>query len=276
MNLISAYGLPGTERMDMGAMLATLDAWAERVGAFTRESLPRYHSRPAQFGSLARFKVTAMIRVLAREIGVRYNPARITDPENFTDPEDSFIHGLLGPRRMGTCASLPFLLTALGRRLNYPLKIVLAPAHCFCRWDGLDERFNIEWHADGLNTHPDEHYRHWPHEWTPKVIEDQRARPTFLVSLTPQQELAHCAHTRAAQLDIAGRRDEAVAAVRVAYRLWPTYNHGVWLTHLTTKAKFPARRFPHLPCEETAGQTAFGRLVEEEGAVVIGSSIFTR
>ena len=277
MNLISASGLAGTENMDIGAMLALLDTWADRVRTFTREQMPIFSSRHEEFGdSLARFKMTAMIRVLARDIGIRYNPARITDPDNFTDPEDSFIHGLLRPRRMGTCASLPTFLVALGRRLGYPLKVVLAPAHCFFRWDGLDDRFNIEWHEQGLNTHPDSHYREWPFKWTSKAYERERMQPTFLVSLTPQQELAYCAHTRASQLDIAGRRNEAVAAARVAYRLWPKHAYAVWVTHLTTKTAYPENAFPHLPCKETAGNDAFARLLREKHAVVIDPRTLAR
>jgi hypothetical protein len=93
MNLISAYGLPGTEAIDMGGLLARLDAWAKQVDAHTLKHMTFYHARAAAFGSPARFRMTAMIHCLNREIGIRYNRARITDPDNFDDPEDAFIHG---------------------------------------------------------------------------------------------------------------------------------------------------------------------------------------
>jgi len=181
-------------------MLTELDRWAKQVSSYTLKHIKTFHARRAEFGSLARFRVTAMLTCLTRDLGVRYNPERISDPDNFADPQDSFIHGLLGPRRMGTCASLPVLLTALGRRLRYPIKLVLAPQHCFCRWDSSEERFNIEYHQGGLNSHPDEHYGEWPIRWTQGMDEHNRVRPTYLLSLTPQQELAYCAQMRAYQL----------------------------------------------------------------------------
>jgi hypothetical protein len=164
---------------------------------------------------------------------------------------------------MGTCASLPVLLTALGRWLGYPLKLVLAPGHMFCRWDSPGERFNIEYNEQGLNSHPDEFYQEWPHPWTPEMHEQERKCPEFLVSLTPQQELAHFARTRSTSLGVAGRKQEAVAAMKVAFRYWPRHCHGVLVNHLMTKALFPDLQFPDLPSKETAGAEAIQRIIAE-------------
>lgn len=249
MNLISAYGLPGAENMDIGALLARLDAWAKQVAAFTLRNIRIFHARRGEFGFLARYQITAMLHCLTKEIGVRYNLERIADPDNFDDPEDSFIHGILGPRRLGTCASLPVLLTSLGRRLGYPLKLVLSPSHCFCRWQSSKERFNIEYHNEGFNSHSDQHYREWPRPWTDRFSKHERKQPMYLISLSPPQELSYCAFTRACQLDIAGRRQEALETMHAAYRLWPNRAAGVWITHLTTKAMYPEKSWPHLPCK---------------------------
>jgi hypothetical protein len=126
--------------------------------------------------------------------------------------------------------------------MGYPLKLVLAPGHVFCRWDTPDERFNIEYNPQGLNSHPDERYRAWPVEWTPELQEREREYPQFLVSLTPQQELALFATLRSHSLDTAGRRQEAAAAMKVAFRYWPRPCYGVMVNHLMTKALFPDRR----------------------------------
>ncbi len=226
-----------------------------------------FYKRRSQFGSLARFRVTLMVQYLMRQCGVHYNPDRIKDPVNFDDPEDSFIHGLLGPRRSGTCASLPVLITAVGRRIGYPLKLVLAPCHCFFRWDSFDERFNIEYHPNGLNFHPDSFYEEWPFKWNQQLYERERTNPMFLQSLTPTQELAFCARNRTSQLDVAGRRNEAVASMKVAHRLWPTEANAIWVTHLATKALFPNRQFPRAPCQETAGEAAAERLNRRQTTV---------
>jgi len=273
MNLICAYGLPGTEDMDIAAMLRLLDSWAKRVWVFTRQHMSLYESGQSGFNSLAEFRIASMLHVVTKEFRVSYNPERLDDPDNFDDPADSFIHGILGPRRMGTCASLPVLFTAIGRRLRYPLYLVEAPGHLFYRWDTLEGRFNIEFHEQGLNIHPVEHYRQWPFPWPSELIEREAHTPTYLISLTAQQELALCAGMRAQFLgDMPARRTEAARTMRIAYNLWPAHRYGVWLNHLLTKARFPDRDFPRLPCEETAG-VAVLRQAAAQGLLEPGAAI---
>lgn len=62
-------------------------------------------------------------------------------------------------RRTGTCASLPVLYAAVGRRLECPLKLVTARNHFFVRWDGAGERLNIKATTEGVTTFEDEYYR---------------------------------------------------------------------------------------------------------------------
>ena len=275
MNLISAYALPGTDDLDVLRALQTLDEWATHIRKKTARALPLYHAHRDRFASRAQFNLAVLIEALTRDFGIRYNPEFVGEPMErpppLIDPADTFIHGILGPRRMGTCASLPVVIVALGRRLGYPLKLALAPQHAFCRWDSARERFNIEFNEAGLNSHPDEHYREWPFKWPPQLHERERARPYFLVSMTSQQELATFAFNRAVSLDLVGtnRRKEALATMQVAQRLWPAHVHAVWLTHLTTKIMYPERLYPHEPCEETAGKAAMDRLVREKGAVIV-------
>jgi len=273
MNLVCAYGLTGKYDIEIEAMLKLLDTWASRCRTYISQKTPLYHANPRKWGSLAKFQVQAIAKVLTKQIGIRYNAILDGEPGKhaapITDPADTFIHGILGSRRTGTCASLPVVMVAIGRRLGYPLKLVLAPEHAFCRWDSVDERFNIEYDELGVAFHPDDHYKEWPFKWTPQVHERNRAKPYFLISLTPQQELANFAFNRAYHLNVIGceRRMEAVATMRVAQGYWPTHTHAVWITHLSTKALFPERNWPHAPCEETAGKAAMERLVREKGAV---------
>jgi transglutaminase superfamily protein len=271
MNLICAYGLTGKHDIEIEAMLKTLDVWPQRVAEHTSKRIGLFHKNRERFGSLARFRITAMIHVLTSEFNVHYNPDRITDPGDWSDHGDAFIHGALGPKRHGTCASLPVLFTAIGRRLGYPLYLTIMGNHCFCRWDSPEERFNIEYSHGGLNSHSDEHYKHWPQEWTPEVYEYQRKRPCWLMSLTPQQDLAYCAHTRATQLSVVNRHDEAHATQVMAYQLWPNKLYGVWSTHLLTKKIFREKKWPFFPCEETAGQEMFDKLAKQPGVRTVPS-----
>src|SRR5262249_10838641 len=106
------------------------------------------------------------------------------------EPADGFIHGaILG--KGGTCASIPVVYAAVGRRLGYPMKIVSAKGpgfdHLLARWDnGQGERLNIEGTGHGLSCHPDESYRTGFYAITPDIEKKGR----FLVSMTPREELA--------------------------------------------------------------------------------------
>ena len=237
MNLICAYGLPGTRDMDMMGMLHLLNVWAQRVDAFTHQHWDRFTSGRSSTHSAAEFRLVALFHVVTQEFGVRYNPERLADPDDFSDPADSFVHGILSRRRMGTCASLPVLFVAIGRRLGYPLKLVESPGHLFFRWEAPGRRFNIEFNDVGLNIHDDDHYRQWPEPWHPAMVELEKRNPTYLVSFTPVQELSIFACNRALFLiDIPARRFEALETMRVACRLWPNHRNDHWLKHVTTRA----------------------------------------
>jgi hypothetical protein len=113
---------------------------------------------------------------------------------------------------------MPVLYVAIGRRLGYPMRLVLAKQHVFCRWDDGQERFNIEGAGNGgVSYLPDEHYRSWP-----KPISDAEMKTgEFLKSLTPREELATFLLSRGACLHANERMPEARACLAEAHRLMP-------------------------------------------------------
>jgi hypothetical protein len=135
----------------------------------------------------------------------------------FADSQDVFLHGLLGPRRMGTCSSMPILYLALGRRLGYPLKLVTTKGHLFLRWESETERFNLEATGRGMNRYDDEHYKQWPFPLTEQEI----AENGYLQSLGPEEERAVFLTIRSQCLKENGRLPEAEAALAEAVRLAP-------------------------------------------------------
>ena len=175
LNLICAADLPGSEGLDIPAELERLDAWAARVRAETDRDIHNFFKNPAEFEhSEPYYRVLMLVTVLQQDLGVRYNPDRVHEPD-FTNSKDLFIHGLLQaspgqddaeevPHDGGTCVSLPVLYVAVGRRLGYPLKLATTKEHVFARWDDGHERFNIEATSIGLNTFPDEYYKNWDHD----------------------------------------------------------------------------------------------------------------
>jgi hypothetical protein len=157
---------------------------------------PRYadHYRHSE----AYLRANFVLQVLQEDLGVYYDMAA-KDNFNFTDSRVAFIHGMIPAKGQtiadtpgGTCASMPVLYVAVGRRLGYPLKLVTTKAHVFARWDGKDhphpkwrERFNIEG-TNGFSSFPDDYYRTWPF----KVSDAEVKSNGWLVSLTPMEEFA--------------------------------------------------------------------------------------
>ena len=225
MNLLCAEGLRGAENLDLGAGLATLDQWADRVAFETRRHRYQFQKSPGEFDhSEAKFRMLMLGVVLQTNFGVRYNPDRITaagvfEPSQvfFADSRDVLLHGLLGERRMGTCSSLPVLYIAVGRRLGYPLKLVKTKTHLLVRWDSPAEQFNIETSGRGVGWHDDDHFRKWPMP----VSEEEIAAFGLLKSMTPAQEFATFLSIRASCLRAQGRAEEAITCYEHAIQLDP-------------------------------------------------------
>jgi uncharacterized protein YeaO (DUF488 family) len=225
MNLLAAEGLPGTGAFDVQRAVATLDAWAKRVGSETERHRHRFRNNPAEFEhSEGFFRMLMLAVVLAEDFGVHYKQEAKAAPTTaqmqdgfFGDAQDVFLPGLLGPKRQGTCSSLPVLYVAVGRQLGYPLKLVTTKAHLFVRWEDKNERFNVEAAGDGLNRFDDAYYRQWPFAVTEQDVQAEG----YLKSLTPAEELAAFQSIRDLCWLEAGRRKEAAEAFGAAARLAP-------------------------------------------------------
>lgn len=169
LNLACAEGLPGTQDLDVNEYLKTLHEIAIRVRGETERHLYRFKQNPAEFdNSEAFFRMLMLTVVLAEDFKITYDPARKAGPMTgdegdrfFADASNVFVHGLLGPKRQGTCSSMPVLYVAVGRRLGYPLKLVTTKGHLFVRWEGSGERFNVEATSHGLNRFEDGRNPRW-------------------------------------------------------------------------------------------------------------------
>jgi hypothetical protein len=189
-NLACAEGLPGADEIDVDYCLYKLD-YAEAVRSYTLRLMPQFRRKPHEYeDSEAYFRALAMITALQRDLGVRYNPAKIPEDAPF-ETADSFIHGVI-PGDGGTCATLPVVYAAVGRRLGYPIRLVSTrgkkSGHLFCRWDdpATGERFNIEAAGRGLTTPGDDYFRAGLYDLSPQA----EAEGCHLRSMTPRMELA--------------------------------------------------------------------------------------
>jgi hypothetical protein len=140
----------------------------------------------------------------------------------FDDSKLLFIHGLLSKHRIGSCSSLPVLFTAVGRRLGYPIRLVLAVQHIFIRWEDDGESFNMEGSGpDFINSHPSEFYIDQPRKWT----HEEKTCGALLRAISPLEELAAFLYMRYSYLRAHNRWVEARDAMRHASRLHPGHPH---------------------------------------------------
>ena len=241
-NLLCASDMPTTEGLEIEQALSVLDEWAEKVAEVTDRHLyrvtdprPEYANRYK--GSEAHFRAEMLAQVLQEDLGVHYNKSAIGN-FSFVDPGVAFIYSMIpGPDQTiaetpgGTCASMPVLYVAVGRRLGYPLRLVTTQSHVFARWDGeasdnpvWRETFNCET-TNGFCKYDDARYRTWP----VPVTEEQVVVNGFLKSLSPAEEFALFLGARGhhgldvGQLDFAARCYENACrydTTRPCYRLW--------------------------------------------------------
>ncbi len=199
--------------------MRTLDQWTDRVRQETLAYEPRFRRNPAEnFNSEADFRMLTLITVLQRDLGVRYNLYRVSNPD-FGTSKDLFIHGMVNDDNGGTCASMPVLYAAIARRLGYPVRLVQAKQHLFNRWDDPNgERLNIDGSGLGMNTLEDQFYREWPLAITDEGI----ARGDYLKSLTIEEDFAVFLASRGHCLFDHGRFEEALQMYREAAKRVPT------------------------------------------------------
>ena len=232
-NMLCALGLPGIQHIEMSVAQRTLASWVNHVQSETAKYLSNFRQNRASFNnSEAYYRMLTLVTVLQQDFGVHYNPSRIggantleSNDAFFADASDVFLHGILGPRHRGTCASMPVLYVAVGRSLGYPLNLVTTKGHLFARWEDAKEHFNIEATNEGLNCYPDEYYQHWPFELTPAEIKSGR----YLRSLTSKEELALFLQTRGMCLKANGRFAEAREAWEKARQLAPDWTEHKYL-----------------------------------------------
>ncbi len=167
-----------------------------------------------------------MALLIKQELGCNYNQelvdsGALTDMEStrfFNDSSDIFINGLLQEGK-GTCSSLPVLMVAMGRRLDYPLYFISCRAHAFVRWDDGIEKYNIEITSpgQGINSHPDKYYMKWPYPITEEHIQTRE----YLRNLTNKEILGVFARQRTICFVEHGLYEEAISSCAYASRIFP-------------------------------------------------------
>jgi hypothetical protein len=245
-NLLCATALPDANGLDLIKCLRALAEWTEIVRRETTRLTYMFKRNPAEYNnSEAYFRVLVMITVLQRDLGVSYDPDCINIRE-FRHSREGFIHGLLTGDKRGTCANMPVLYAAVGRALGYPIYLVFAKGHLFCRWHSkkTGERFNIEASGRGLNVFPDDYYVGWPRPVTPQEVH----HGIYLRNLDPVEELGFFMETRGHCLMSKKHLLDAIVAFGHAHRLAPTNPVSMSFLLCAINLEIHMRREGKIPC----------------------------
>lgn len=238
-DLLCAEGLPSSTNLDIEQCLKTLDEWASKVKIETERNYHRFVEHPEKFkNSLGRYRMAVMAAVLCQDLRVHYDPQRekelfennyFTNRESygkaeqqfFSDASDFFLQGLVSDKRHGTCASLPYLYVAIGRRLGYPVSIAGAYTHSYVYYDeGDGKHFNVEATEDrGFVTPSDDEYRNPP--WGAPPEPDYYKTHDLLQPLSNKESMGHLLGSRAAVFRSAGQHDEEAKTWEIAARYFP-------------------------------------------------------
>ena len=233
-NLLCAEGLRGSEDLDVKQSLDRLDGLAAHVENETKRNQHLFAEHPERFkNSVAYFRMAMLATVLAQDLRIQYNPAREKQLENghalrsdkdekefFGDAKDVFLHGLLGGKHYGTCASMPFLYVAIGRRLGYPVTLATTASHFYVRYEeGNGKHLNVEaTEHRAFLTPSDDEYRN---PWEMHVSEQEISDLAHLRPLSNREILGHSLVTRSAVLRSMKRYDQQSGAWAMAARYLP-------------------------------------------------------
>ena len=154
MNLVVAKGIPECADLDIPKYAATVDEWARAIKEKNTRDEREGNGAALLKENRKEWLAGGMALMLAGTYGIKYTTERL----DMLKPEQTYAHGVIDSR-MGTCASMPVLYTAIGWRLGWPIKEVVSQDHCWARWDdGIapekgGERFNLEATTVGIAGH---------------------------------------------------------------------------------------------------------------------------
>mgnify|MGYP000091368884 CR=1 FL=1 len=138
LNLLVARELSECKDIDIADCTRQLDRWADEVRALLAQDPQGFEKDREKWKTRRRLELAVMGSVLKDDHSVRY-----VDKIDHANPEHKFSTGIFR-NGTGTCASLPVIWTALGRRLGHPITLALAPEHLYCICDDGTEKINIE------------------------------------------------------------------------------------------------------------------------------------
>ena len=150
MNIAVAREIPGLEKLDYARYRKTVDAWTEQFRRWLPTTEHAFKQTPEKYKNDINFFCPGMLaQFLDEHVGVAYVAQQKQDQKRgvkevrYTDPGYLLLHGLIDTKE-GTCATMPALHVAIGRRLGWPVTLACAKSHYVCRYDDGKVVYNIE------------------------------------------------------------------------------------------------------------------------------------
>ena len=150
MNIAVAREIPGLEKLDYAAYRKIVDGWTDQFRRWLPTVEHAFRQAPEKYkNDINFFRIGMLAQFLDQHVGVAYVARQKTDQKRgveevlYTDPGHLLLHGLIDTKR-GTCATMPALHVAIGRRMGWPVALACAKSHYVCRYDDGKTVYNIE------------------------------------------------------------------------------------------------------------------------------------
>lgn len=155
MSIAVAREIPGLADLDYDRYRQIVDNWTEQFRAWLPTVEHDFHKDPSKYqNDINFFRLGMLAQFLDQSVGVAYveeqREAQVEARKGgrevevaYTDPGHLLLHGLIDTKR-GTCATMPVLHVAIGRRLGWPVALACASSHYVCRYDDGRRVYNIE------------------------------------------------------------------------------------------------------------------------------------
>jgi hypothetical protein len=228
LNLLVAKGLPEYSSLDIAACKQQLDKWAGEIRAVLAEDQHTFERAREKWGTRKRFELAVMGSVLMEDHQVRY-----VDKLDHGNADHKFSCGVL-KNNTGTCATLPVIWTALGRRLGHTLSIALMPEHLYCIVQDGSATINIETTGTAhLSMNSDEKLRKM---CPPELVKNG----TYLRMLSNREMIAVFIGLRGEVWDTRGDVEKALSDYLRAHEISP--GNSVIANHLLHAAQAMAQK----------------------------------
>ena len=155
MNIAVAREIPGLEKLQYGHYRQIVDGWTDQFRRWLPTVEHGFHEAPQRYkNDINFFRLGMLAQFLDETVGIAYDEKEKRDQlqadkegrkaeARYVNPGHLLLHGLVDTKR-GTCATMPALHAAIGRRLGWPVGLACADSHFICRYDDGKVRYNIE------------------------------------------------------------------------------------------------------------------------------------